>query len=176
MAPERDRDLLDDRDDGRDETPAERADRNWIEVLQELRVMQTGAQIITAFLMTLSFQSRFEDLDGYQVGLYIGLLAFSVLLTGLIMTPVAIHRKLFGMHVKDSTVAYGHRIVKLAVLGIGLMATGCVTFIVDVIAGDLPALIIGGTVLVIMLALLWVLPRTLKRKAEARTNAPGRDD
>jgi hypothetical protein len=161
---------------GRRESFEEKLDRNWNELLQELRVMQTGAQIITAFLMTLPFQSRFEDLQGYQVGLYIALLSFSVLLTGLILTPVAIHRKLFGMHVKDSTVAYGHRIVKLAVLGIGLMATGCVTFIVDVIVGDALALVLGGVVLVIMLGLLWLLPLLLKRSAEARTAASGRDD
>jgi hypothetical protein len=161
---------------GRRESFEEKLDRNWNELLQELRVMQTGAQIITAFLMTLPFQSRFEDLQGYQVGLYIALLSFSVLLTGLILTPVAIHRKLFGMHVKDSTVAYGHRIVKLAVLGIGLMATGCVTFIVDVIVGDALALVLGGVVLVIMLGLLWLLPLLLKRSAEARTAASGRED
>jgi hypothetical protein len=161
---------------GRRESFEEKLDRNWNELLQELRVMQTGAQIITAFLMTLPFQSRFEDLEGYQVGLYIALVSFSVLLTGLIMTPVAIHRKLFGMHVKDSTVAHGHRIVKLAVLGIGLMATGCVAFIVDVIAGDALALAVGGAILVIMLALLWLLPQQLKRSAEARSSADGRED
>jgi hypothetical protein len=161
---------------GRRESFEEKLDRNWNELLQELRVMQTGAQIITAFLMTLPFQSRFEDLDGYQVGLYITLLAFSVLMTGLILAPVAIHRKLFGLHVKDSTVAQGHRIVKLAVLGIGLMATGCVAFIVDVVAGDTLALGIGGPVLVIMLALLWLLPWLLKRSADARTNGKGHDD
>src|SRR4051794_10595525 len=169
-------DRVEEESHGRRESFEEKLDRNWNELLQELRVMQTGAQIITAFLMTLSFQNRFEDLQGYQVGLYIALLSFSVLLTGLILTPVAIHRKLFGMHVKDSTVAYGHRIVKLAVLGIGLMATGCVTFIVDVIVGDALALVLGGVVLVIMLGLLWLLPLLLKRSAEARNAAGGRED
>ncbi|NKX50657.1 sodium:proton antiporter, partial [Arthrobacter deserti] len=96
---------------GRRESFEEKLDRNWNELLQELRVMQTGAQIITAFLMTLPFQSRFEDLEDYQVGLYIALLVFSALMTGVIMAPVAIHRQLFGLHVKDSTVAQGHRFV-----------------------------------------------------------------
>jgi len=160
---------------GRHESFEEKLDRNWNDLLQELRVMQTGAQIITAFLMTLSFQNRFEDVQAYQVGLYITLLAFSALLTGLIMTPVAIHRQLFGLHVKDSTVAQGHRIVKTAVLGIGLMATGCVTFIVDVVAGDQLALLIGGAVLVIMFGLLWLLPRLLKRSVRSRQST-GADD
>ncbi|MFD1210675.1 DUF6328 family protein [Arthrobacter sp. GCM10027362] len=160
---------------GRRESFEEKLDRNWNDLLQELRVMQTGAQIITAFLMTLPFQNRFDKLEGYQVGLYILLLVFSVLLTGLIMTPVAIHRKLFGLHVKDSTVAQGHRIVKTAVLGIGLMATGCVAFIVDVVAGDQLALVIGGAILVIMLSLLWLLPGALRRAVEARRSAGAED-
>ena len=148
---------------GRTETFEEKLDRNWNELLQELRVMQTGSQIITAFLMTLPFQSRFSDLAPYQVGLYIALLVFAALTTGLILTPVAIHRRLFGLHVKDATVANGHRIVKVAVLCIGLLATGCVAFIVDFIAGDVPAMAIGGGVLLVMVFLLWVLPFMLQR-------------
>ncbi|MCG2620829.1 DUF6328 family protein [Arthrobacter sp. I2-34] len=161
-------DRVSEESNGRHESFEEKLDRNWNDLLQELRVMQTGAQIITAFLMTLSFQNRFDDLEAYQVGLYITLLAFSALLTGLIMMPVAIHRQLFGLHVKDSTVAQGHRIVKAAVLGIGLMATGCVAFIVDVVAGDRPAFIIGGIVLAIMLVMLWLLPRLLKRAVRSQ--------
>ncbi|NKX53059.1 DUF6328 family protein [Arthrobacter mobilis] len=157
---------------GRRESFEEKLDRNWNDLLQELRVMQTGAQIITAFLMTLPFQNRFDDLEDYQVGLYIALLVFSALMTGLILAPVAIHRKLFGLHVKDATVAQGHRIVKAAVLGIGVMATGCVAFIVDVVAGDRLALIIGGAVLVVMVGLLWILPRVLKHSAVTRNPNP----
>ena len=157
---------------GRTETFEEKLDRNWNELLQELRVMQTGAQIITAFLMTLPFQSRFSDLAPYQVSLYIALLVLAALMTGVILTPVAIHRQLFGLHLKDATVAHGHRIVRVAVLGIGLLATGCVAFIVDVIAGDVPALAVGGGVLVVMFFLLWILPYLLQRglrEAEPRS-------
>ncbi len=58
-------------DDGRDETEAERLDRNWAEILQELRVVQTGTQILTGFLLTLVFQQRFTELDPYQVEIYL---------------------------------------------------------------------------------------------------------
>ena len=57
---------FDDLDDGRPETPAQRADRNWNEILQELRVLQTGTQILTGFLLALAFQPSFADLDGGQ--------------------------------------------------------------------------------------------------------------
>ena len=51
------------------ETETERIERNWAELLQELRVTQTGVQILTGFLLTLAFQARFADLEGFQIGL-----------------------------------------------------------------------------------------------------------
>lgn len=65
-ASERAVEAVDDLVDGRDETPNERADRNWTEVLQELRVMQTGTQILAGFLLTLAFQPAFADLSTGQ--------------------------------------------------------------------------------------------------------------
>lgn len=147
---------------GRDESYEEKLDRNWGDLLQELRVMQTGAQIITAFLMTLPFQAQFEQTNVFEKTFYVVLLAFSALLSALILTPVAIHRKLFGKHVKAATVAQGHRIVKIALIGVGVMVSGCVAFIVDVLMGWQMMLVIGGAVLVCTLFLLVILPRLLK--------------
>ncbi|QYF73171.1 DUF6328 family protein [Cryobacterium sp. PAMC25264] len=44
--------------DGRDETVTERLDRNWNELLQEVRVIQAGSQILTGFLLAAVFQLR----------------------------------------------------------------------------------------------------------------------
>jgi hypothetical protein len=151
---------------GRSETFEEMLDRNWNELLQELRVMQTGVQITTAFLMTLPFQSRFDELGPLQVRFYLVLLVFSVLLTGLIMAPVAIHRRLFRMNIKEITVNQGHRIVRIALVGTGLLVSACVTFIADVLLGDSSALVIGGAVLLVMAVLLVVLPLILRRRAD----------
>ncbi len=81
--------------DGRDESAEERSDRNWAELLQELRVMQMGVQILTGFLLTLPFQQRFGDLDTFQTDVYLALVALAVLSTGLFVTPVSLHRTLF---------------------------------------------------------------------------------
>lgn len=151
---------------GRTETFDEMLDRNWTELLQELRVMQTGVQITTAFLMTLPFQSRFDELNAMQVHFYLVLLVFSVLLTGLILAPVAIHRGLFRKHIKEVTVNQGHRIVRVALVGTGLLVSACVTFIADVLLGNSSALVIGGAVLLVMALLVVVLPIFLRRKAD----------
>src|SRR5690625_7359963 len=62
----------------RDESAAQRLDRNWNELLQEIRVLQTGSQILAAFLIVLPFQSRFEELDAFQTGWYLGLLLLEI--------------------------------------------------------------------------------------------------
>src|ERR1044071_1954223 len=96
---------------GRDETADERLDRKFNDLLQELRVMQTGAQLTAGFLLTLPFQETFEDLDRFQVGLYLALVLLAALTTALVMTPVAIHRRLSGSHVKERIVESAHRLV-----------------------------------------------------------------
>ena len=90
--------------DERHETPAERFDRNWDELLQELRVTQTGVQLLTAFLLSLPLQQRFPDLAAYQHALYLGAVALSVSATGLLVAPVAVHRALFRHHAKGRLV------------------------------------------------------------------------
>ena len=82
--------------DERGERPLERADRNMIEMLQELRVAQTGVQILFAFLLSLSFTERFADIDDFQQWTYVVTLLLTALTTGLLVAPAAIHRMLFG--------------------------------------------------------------------------------
>src|SRR6478735_1694710 len=108
MPPDADTDARDDRRDGRDETPTQRADRNWGEVLQELRVLQTGTQILTGFLLALAFQPTFADLSGGQRAFYLVLVVLAALATIVALAPVALHRALFQQRLKREVVAYGH--------------------------------------------------------------------
>jgi hypothetical protein len=73
--------------DGRNETLNERMDRNWNEILQELRVTQTGTQIFTGFLLTIAFQARFSELTTFQVRVYLILVIAAVLTTALGLAP-----------------------------------------------------------------------------------------
>ena len=55
----------------RNESKADRLDRNFNEQLQELRIAQAGVQILFAFLLTIPFQQRFADLTSLQRGIYL---------------------------------------------------------------------------------------------------------
>src|SRR5690554_5679999 len=93
---------------GRDETPEERADRNWIDLMQELRVSQTAVQLLAGFLVTLPYQARFGRLDDFQRGVYVVLLGLALTTVAVMLAPVAIHRQAFGQQVKPRTVQMGH--------------------------------------------------------------------
>src|SRR4051812_41377840 len=106
-------------DGDRPECALERADRNMNELLQELRVAQTGVQILFAFLLTLVFQQRFADITDAQRWTYVVTLLLSVVTAGLLVAPASVHRRTFQRGLKMETVLLGHR---LFTAGVGLLA------------------------------------------------------
>lgn len=148
-------------DDGRDETHEERLDRKWNDMLQELRVMQTGVQLLAGILLTLPFQQAFGDLDDFQRSLYLGLVIVAAVTTALVLTPVAIHRRLAGHHIKDRLITSAHLLMQ-AVLGtLALLIVGMVVFVFDVVLSDRAAAVAGTSVAVLVCALLVVVPHLL---------------
>src|SRR6266508_4388199 len=94
----------------RQESELQRLDRNFNELLQELRVAQTGVQILFAFLLTLAFTQRFGEVTGFQRGLYYGTLVAAALATSLLIAPVSLHRLLFRRHQKGRVVIAANRL------------------------------------------------------------------
>ena len=90
----------------REESEAERLDRNFGEQLQELRIAQAGVQILFAFLLTIPFQQRFTSLTDLQRDIYVVTLLSMAISTLVFMTPVAMHRMLFREGLKDFVVRH----------------------------------------------------------------------
>ncbi|TQM45440.1 DUF6328 family protein [Pseudonocardia cypriaca] len=163
------------RADGRGEGPLQRADRNMIELLQELRVAQTGVQILFAFLLTLSFTERFGSIDEIQRWTYVVTLLCSVLTAGLLVAPAAVHRVTFRRGLKVETVQLGHRLFTLGLGALALTLTGCVLLVLDVAVG-LSFAISCAVVVCLGLCLLWfVLPIPLLRRTHLPTAFHGGD-
>jgi hypothetical protein len=99
------------------ETEKQRWDRNFADLLQELRVAQTGVQILFAFLLTLPFSSGFPKTTAFQKDTYVVALIAAAFATAMIISPVAFHRALFRQGRKPELVRYAHR-----------MATGGLAF------------------------------------------------
>jgi len=138
-------------------------DRKFADLLQELRVMQTGAQLTAGFLLTLPFQQRFDDLDTFQVRLYLALVLLAAVTTALVLGPVAVHRRLSGEHVKERVIAAAHSLVYAALATVGLLVAGMVTLIFDVVTDRSSAVAAGGLTCLLLLLLLVLIPQRLTR-------------
>jgi Family of unknown function (DUF6328) len=148
--------------DGRDETVDERMDRKWNEMLQELRVTQTGTQILTGFLLAIAFQNRFTELDQFQQSIYLGLVLAAVLTTALGLAPVNLHRVLFRQHAKQLVVSVAHVLLRLTLGGVGVVLVGTVLLIFDVVLDRRSAMIAAAATGVVLTAIA-VLPHVLRR-------------
>ncbi|MDN4162411.1 DUF6328 family protein [Nocardioides abyssi] len=153
---------MDRSDRGRDETREERLDRKWADLLQELRVMQTGTQLLAGFLLTLPFQETFwERLDRYQHGVYLALVVVALVTTLLVTTPIAVHRRITGQHVKERLVTSGQRTMQGVLACIGLMVGLLSFFIFDVVAGPWAGVAAAVVLSALAAVLLAVVPRRL---------------
>lgn len=157
-----------DPEDGRRETRDERMDRNWNELLQELRVTQTGAQILTGFLLTIPFQQRFADLDEFQRGTYLVLVLLAAVTTGLIVAPVSIHRILFRRHLKPELVQNADVLARAGLVTLALVMSGVTMLLFDVVLDRTAGIVAGVSVLVFLAACWLVWPLNLVRRAGPR--------
>lgn len=150
----------------RNETPAERSDRNWVELLQELRVAQTGIQILTGFLLTLPFQPAFAELDSFQRATYLSLVVLACLSTASLLAPVSLHRFLFQRHLKEELVRSADRIARVGLLLVGLVVAGTALLIFDVVLNRGAGLVVAGSILAALVLFWAVLPwRAIRRHA-----------
>ncbi|MCP2049188.1 DUF6328 family protein [Paenarthrobacter histidinolovorans] len=149
---------------GRNESTEERMDRNWMELIQELRVLQTGVQILGGFLLTLPFQSRFGELDDWQRGLYLFNVMVAALTTVLIVIPVSVHRRLFRRGLKATLVSSADAVTKWALGGVALLIVGSATLVFDFTAGRTAGIVAGGFIVLTLLLLVVGMPLRLYRQ------------
>src|SRR5262245_39232260 len=142
----------------RGETPMQRADRAYGEILQEVRVAQTGVQILFAFLLALAFQARFGGITGFQRGTYVVTLMLCAGATALLIAPAAFHRVIYRKRLKQHLVRVANR---LAISGLALLLlsmASAVLLIMDVVLGLVPAILLAAGVLAWFTMWWFVLP------------------
>jgi O-antigen/teichoic acid export membrane protein len=150
---------------GRNETEAERLDRNWGDLLQELRVVQTGVQLLTGFLLTLPFQQKFAQLTSTERGVYLFAVAASIIATGFLEAPVSVHRALFRKHRRKETVQLAHRLAIVGIAGLGAAIVAVGTLIFEVLLGWTWGVVAGVVVALLLLSLWVVIPWTVRTRS-----------
>ncbi len=142
----------------------ERVDRNWNELLQELRVAQTGVQILTAFLLTVPFAPGFERLDGVDRGVFAAVLTCALLSTILLTTPVALHRQLFHRGRRRWLVAAAHRSAQVGLALLVVANVGAAWLVLGLLVPTTVAGVISALLATVALGLWVVLPWRMRRR------------
>ena len=156
--------MVDDEVIERDETPAERADRNFDDLLQELRVTQTGVQVLFSLLLTVPFTQRFEKVTTFQKDVYFVALLLAAATVVFLVAPVSVHRILFATGEKPWVVAVSSRLAMVGLVLLCLTLTAVMLFISDVLFDD-PAAVTTATVFAAATVTLWFVPPLLRRRA-----------
>jgi Family of unknown function (DUF6328) len=156
--------------DGGDESESERLDRNFDDLLQELRVSQNGTQILFAFLLTVPFSNGFKTVTSLQRGVYFAALILAGMSAGMLIAPAAMHRILFRDGLKKELVAAATRVTLGGQLALILAVTASVFLIGDYLYGG-----VAGTVLAVLMAAYWttwffVLPLAIRRRRQPKAH------
>jgi hypothetical protein len=157
------------------ETEAQRDDRNVMELLNELRVVGIGVQVLFGFLLALPFTNRFAKLDTAQRGLYLTTVTLAALSTALLVTPVAYHRLLFRRHEKESLVRVTNVMAIAGLVTVGLAVSCAVLLVVSFVAPGAPAIVITAIVVCAFAGLWFALPLSRRDHDDHHDQAsPGR--
>ena len=154
--------------DDRGESKDQRIDRNYDELLQELRVAQAGVQILFAFLLGIAFQQRFSSISSVQRVIYIITLILTAAATILLIAPVAIHRLLFRRHHKAELVEVSNFLAISGLTALMLAVVGGVWLILLEVASPLVTGLLTGLVAVLFLVTWIVVPLWIGRRHAGR--------
>jgi hypothetical protein len=136
----------------RNETAHERTDRHLAELLQEVRVAQTGVQVLFGFLLTVPFSSRFDHLGVAERHLYLATLCVAGAAALLLITPSAQHRMLFRCNDKEYVVRMANRYAIAGLAAVALAMVGALLFVSIVLLHSAMAGVIAA---VAALGALW---------------------
>ena len=157
-------DTRDSTDGDRDETGLERWDRNFIELLQELRVAQTGVQILFAFLLTLPFTNRFGQVSDLDKVVYVITLVAAATATALLIAPVSDHRQVFRQGRKAELVRTASTLAQAGLGALLVAIIGAMFLVLDVVAGLGWATGLAVVITLLYLVLWYVLPKLIRAR------------
>jgi hypothetical protein len=119
----------------------ERRARELIELLQELRVVLPGVQVLFAFLLTVPFSARFGAVTHLQQNVFFGTLLCTAVATAFLIAPSAHHRILWRKRLREHRLRSANRLTIAGLIFLLPAMTGTIFLISDVIFGSLTAAI-----------------------------------
>lgn len=165
-----------DDEDPRSESLAQRDDRNLGELIQELRVVGLGVQVLFGFLLSLPFTVRFGQLTQGRRDLYLASLTLSATATTLLLGPVAFHRLVFRQGLKEDLVRFSNVMAILGLAAVGAAVLTAVLLVTSYVAGWLPGGLVTALVGCMLVCLWFALPLSRRRFSGDRVSGRGDGD
>ena len=126
------------------ENKNERLDRELIELLNELRVVLPGVQVLFAFLLTVPFTQRFGDATALQRDVYFLIFLAATASTALLIAPSAYHRLNWRQGDKEHILVVSNRMAIAGTVFLALAITGTVFVVTDILFESVRAAILAG--------------------------------
>jgi Family of unknown function (DUF6328) len=149
------------------EDEAKRLDRELLELLNELRVVMPGVQVLFGFLLTVPFQQRFQAIDDFQRVVYFATLLLTAASAAFLMAPSAFHRLTFRAGQKPYLVVLGTRQTITGLVLLALAMNGVLLLLTDMLFNN-TVVVVTVTVTVALFGWLW-FGLALRRRALGRT-------
>jgi hypothetical protein len=147
-----------DADDPRNETPTEQLDRQFQDILQELRVSQAGVQILFAFLLGIAFTPAFPEIDDWQRDVYIATFIVTLLAAVCFIGPASYHRIVFRQKMREHLVTASNIMAIIGIFFLMLAMIGSVLLVVSVVLGPVWATWATTGVAIVFVVVWYVLP------------------
>jgi hypothetical protein len=136
--------------------PEQTLNRNWTELVQELRATQIGVQVLIGFLLALPYTDRFDTLDRFEKGAYLVVLSIAVAATVAVLAPIAYHRILFRRGLRPWLVETANTISRVGLVLAALSMCGVVFLAFDLAAGTWVG-VVASTVAFVGYVVLWLV-------------------
>src|SRR5580658_7814763 len=138
-----------------------------MELLQELRVVALGVQVLFGFLLAIPFAARFSNLDQGQRHLYVATLVAAAVATGLLIGPVAYHRAIFRRHEKPRLVTASNVMTLCGLAAVGLSISSAVWLVLGVVCRGWAVPTISVLVLLFFITTWGVIPTTARTSSKS---------
>ena len=128
------------------------------ELLQEVRVAQTGTQILFAFLLGVPFTQRFGDVTSFQQTVYFGTLLAAAVASAFLIAPSAYHRILFRQKEKQFVIETSNVLIIVGLAFVALAMSGVILLITDLLYNETTTAIVTAAIVLVFVLLWYVMP------------------
>jgi hypothetical protein len=158
------------------ESDKERLNRNLDQLLQELRVVLPGVQVLFAFLLAVPFSSRFGRVDDFERNVYFVALLLAAVAVALLMAPSIHHRILFRRAQKHYLVAVGNMLTIAGMTALALATVLVLVLVAHFLFGSGAAWAAGGLSFGAFAVLWYALPIERRISNRHPDHEPGEPD